>query len=143
MSADNAERIIMVDVAAQVPAKPTLLDHLKKLNFEGMLDAIKGYPFDWVEIGSCMGIGVLAGFLFRKYFRTFLMTLLLGVLIIAVLDRLTLLHIDWDHVQNMIGIQPTQEAFQNLFQAAYAWIKLNIQAVSSFTVGFLVGYKIG
>lgn len=132
----------MVDVAS-IPPKPTLLDQVKNLNFEGALETLKSYPFDWVEIGSCAGIGLLSGFLFRKYFRTFLMTLLFGVLIIAVLDRLTLVHIDWDHVQNMIGIQPTQEAFQNLFQAGYAWVRINVQAVSSFTVGFIVGYKIG
>jgi uncharacterized membrane protein (Fun14 family) len=134
--------MIMVDVAS-IPPKPTLLDQVKNLNFEGALETLKSYPFDWVEIGSCAGIGLLSGFLFRKYFRTFLMTLLFGVLIIAVLDRLTLVHIDWDHVQNMIGIQPTQEAFQNLFQAGYAWVRINVQAVSSFTVGFIVGYKIG
>lgn len=131
----------MVDIGG-TPPKPGLLEQIKNMDFNGAMATIKAYPFDWVEIGTCAGIGLLSGFLFKKYFKTFIMTVFFGVLIIAMLDRLSLIHIDWEHARTMFGIQPTQEAFHNLFQAGYAWVKVNVQAVVSFSVGFIVGYKV-
>lgn len=122
--------------------KLNLLDQIKNFDMSGIAHTIKSYPFDWIEIGACTGIGFLSGFLFKKYFKTFIMTVLFAVLIVAVLDKLNLIHIDWQHLQSTVGIQPTQEAFQNLFQATYAWMKINVQAVTSFGVGFIIGYKI-
>lgn len=135
----------MVDttMAPRAVQKAGLMDHIKNFDIDGIMHTIKSYPFDWVEIGACSGIGLLSGFLFKKYFKTFIMTVLFAVLIVAVLDKLNLVQIDWQQLQATMGIQPTQEAFQNLFQATYAWIKINVQAVTSFGVGFIVGYKIG
>jgi uncharacterized membrane protein (Fun14 family) len=134
--------VVMVDIGG-APAKPGLLENIKNFDMNGVVESIKSYPFDWVEVGTCAGIGLLSGFLFKKYFRTFVMTVIFGVLVIVMLDRLNLIHIDWEHLQGVVGIQPTQEAFNNLFQAAYAWVKINVQAVVSFSVGFIVGYKVG
>jgi len=127
----------------EIPAKQGFLDHIKNFDVSEILKSLKAYPFNWVEIGTCVGIGVLSGFLFKKYFKTFVLTLLFGVIVIAMLDRLHLVHIDWDHVQSVVGVKPTQEAFHNLFQAGYAWVRLNLQAVISFGSGFVVGYKVG
>lgn len=134
---------IPVTSTGGMSTKPSLLEQIKNFDVDGITQTIKSYPYDWVEIGTCVGIGLLSGFLFRKYFRTFVMTVLFGVLVIAVLDRLQLVQIDWQHLQNMFGVHPTQEAFNNLFQASYAWAKVNVQAVVSFAVGFIVGYKVG
>lgn len=70
------------------------------------------------------------------------MVVAVGVVIVATLDYVHLVHIDWDHLQNMIGIAPTQESLNNLFQLSLAWIKSNIQVTVSFAVGFTIGYKV-
>ena|SRR3989338_6877343 len=131
----------MVDVNQTSAPQLGLLENIKNFNVNGVMQTVKEYPFDWVEIGACLGMGVLSGFLFKRYFRTFVMGVLFVVIVTVVLDRLNLVHIDWEYLQGMFGIQPSQEAFNNLFQAGYAWMKMNMQAVVSFAAGFVVGYK--
>lgn len=131
----------MVDIAG-APAKPGIWEQIKNFDMHGVMQTIKSYNFNWIEIGSCAGIGLLSGFLFKKYFKNFIMTILFGGIIIAALDHFSIIHIDWANMRSMIGIQPTQEAFNNLFQAGLAWVKVNVQAVVSFSGGFIVGYKV-
>lgn len=125
-----------------VAVQGSFIDQIKNFDTQAIWQTIKSYKIDWIQLGASFGIGVLAGYLCKKYLKTFLMVLAIGVVIVATLDYLHLVHIDWDHLQNMIGIAPTQESLNNLFQLGLAWIKSNVQAVVSFSVGFTIGYKV-
>ena len=114
---------------------------IKEFDFNGVLSAIRSFPFDWVEIGSCGGIGLLSGFLFKRYFKTFAMVLIVGGIVIALLDNLGYIHIDWNSIQQFIGFEPTQAVFSNFFHEVLAWAKINKQGMISFVVGFIVGLK--
>ena len=122
--------------------KPGFWDHLKSFNFKAIVEDFKSQDINWMEIGGYVVAGLVAGFLFKRYFKPFMMILIGGIVLIGLLDHFKLALIDWDHIQTLIGVQPTKEAFQDLFQASFAWIKVNIKVVSTFGLGFFVGLKV-
>lgn len=124
-----------------IKSQPGLWESLKKFDISQAIIAIKAYSIDWVEIGSCGAIGLLSGFLFKRYFGTFIMTLLVGGVSIALLDHFNWVHIDWQRLQNLIGIQSTGLVFTSLYQEVSAWVKMNVQGVVSFSVGFIIGLQ--
>ena len=121
----------------------TWMEMIKNFDYQGIIARIMGLNFNWVELGSCAGIGFLSGFLFKKYFKTFLLCLLFGGAIVLVLDYANMVHIDWAGIQSMFGAQPIQQEVSSLFQYCLEFIKLNVMAVSCFSAGFIVGLKVG
>ncbi|NQW40325.1 MAG: hypothetical protein HQ469_14275 [Cyanobacteria bacterium] len=131
----------MVDIAG-TSVKPGLWDHLKKFDFKAIMEDIKSQNINWMEVGGYIVAGLVAGFLFKRYFKSVIMILIGGIVLIGLLDHFKLALIDWDHLQSLMGINPTKEAFQDLFQASFAWIKVNTKVVSAFGVGFFAGLKL-
>lgn len=124
------------------PAKPTLMEHIKNLDAQGIITYFRGLSINWTEVGMFGAMGLLSGFLFRKYFQMFMVCTILGVGLIAGLDYLGMIHIDWNAVNGMVGTAPTQNV-DNIFQSAMAWVKVNVILVASFGTGFVAGFKVG
>lgn len=132
----------MVDIMGGVQ-KPTVWEQLKNFDFSGAWDTIQSYDYNWVEIGSCVGIGFLSGFLFKKYFSTFVLCVIFGVAVITILDYSHLVQIDWVGLQSTVGMHQNQQQMSTMFQSVFEWIRLNVMAVSCFGIGFVVGFKVG
>lgn len=133
----------MVDITgAPVSVKPGMWDHIRNLDMNAIIQEIKTKDINWTEVGGLVVAGVIAGFIFKRYFKTFMMFIIGGALLIGLLDHFKISLIDWDYLQALLGVHPSQEAFQDLFQASFAWAKVNIKIVSSFGAGFFVGLKL-
>lgn len=124
------------------PVKPTLMESVKNLDAQGIVTYVRSMQVNWMEIGMFGAMGLLSGFLFRKYFQLFVVCTILGVGLIAGLDYFGMIHIDWNAVNGVVGTAPTQNV-DNIFQSAMAWTKVNIALVASFGVGFISGFKVG
>lgn len=124
------------------PEPKTLWESVRTLDFQGVVDYFKNLNINWMELGMFAAMGVLTGFLFRKYFQMFMVCSILGIGLIAGLDYFGMIHIDWNAVNSMFGTAPTQNV-DNLFQSAVAWIEVNVTLVTSFAVGFILGLKVG
>lgn len=120
---------------------PSLWESIKSFDIKGVMRTISLYPFDWVEIGASGALGVLSGFLLKRYFKIFMMTLLIGVFVITALDYFEFVRIEWDKIFATIGIEPSSKSFDTIYHVALAWIQTNIQGFASFCVGFFLGMK--
>lgn len=124
------------------PQQPTLMENIKNMDFKGILENFKSMQINWIEVGMFGAIGLLSGFLFKKYFQLFLVCTILGVGLIAGLDHFGMININWNNVQGIVGHAPGQN-FDTIFQSLLAWMKMNALLVASFGVGFFAGFKIG
>ncbi len=124
------------------PQQPTLMENIKNLDFQGVVDNFKAMHINWVEVGMFGAIGLLSGFLFKKYFQLFLVCTILGVGLIAGLDHFGMININWQNVQGVVGHTPAQNV-DTIFHSMLAWVKINASLVASFGVGFITGFKVG
>ncbi len=122
--------------------QPSLMELVKNLDAQGIVSYFKALNVNWVELGMFGAMGALSGFLFKKYFQMFVIGSVLGIGLIAGLDYLGIVHVDWNSISSMVGTNPAQNV-DNLFQSTVAWMKVNVILVVSFGAGFLAGFKVG
>jgi len=94
------------------------------------------------KVAFWFGAGFVGGFLFKKYFRFFLFSLLMAVVLMAWLEFNGAISIDWDAVNALVGIDNTKE-IEDVFTIVIEWIRLNVAWVISGTIGFWLGYRLG
>jgi len=97
-----------------------------------------------VEIGIALGAGFLVGFLLKRcasYVFVAILTLV-GLFILHQFEIITIT-INPGKMQELFGIQQTVTLDTNLFMVYWEWIKLNMALVLSFSIGLLIGLKIG
>jgi uncharacterized membrane protein (Fun14 family) len=123
-------------------SKNSFMDTLRNFNFKSVLNTLKLMNINWVEVGTFFAGGILAGFLFRRYFKDVVTWLLIILVIVVLLDYAGIIAIRWDTVQGVVGTSPT-ETLDALFQSALVWIKRNVPLVISLVIGFTVGIKVG
>lgn len=122
--------------------QPTLMQNIKNMNFQGIVNNFTSMQINWIEVGMFGAMGVLSGFLFKKYFQMFLVCTVLGVGLIAGLDHFGMININWNNVHGMVGQVPGQN-IDTVFHGMFAWIKMNMVLVGSFGIGFFAGFKVG
>jgi uncharacterized membrane protein (Fun14 family) len=122
--------------------QPTLMENIKSLNFQGVIENFKSMHINWIEVGMFGAMGLLSGFLFKKYFQMFLICTILGVGLIAGLDHFGMININWNTVHGIVGQAPAQNV-DTIFNNLLAWMKINVLLVTSFGVGFFAGLRIG
>lgn len=122
--------------------QPSLMELVKNLDAQGIVSYFKALNINWIELGMFGAMGALSGFLFKKYFQMFVIGSILGIGLIAGLDYLGMIHVDWNSISSIVGTNPAQNV-DNLFQSAIAWMKVNVILVISFGAGFLAGFKAG
>lgn len=121
----------------------SLLYDIKNLDFKSAVAKIKAYELDWKEVGISFSIGILSGFLFKRYLKSFLGLLVCGAVLLVLLEYYGIIMLDWSKVHSLTGIEPTQEAAINILQNCWLWIKVNKVPSISCGIGFLVGIKLG
>lgn len=114
------------------------------LSPQSLLEKIKSSKDKLIEMGIYLGIGFLAGFLLKKYSK-YVLTLLVFVGALVVLQQFELITIvvHGEKVQELLGIQSTTSMDANILAVYWEWVKLNFAIVLSFSIGFLVGLKVG
>ena len=97
-----------------------------------------------VEIGMYLGIGFLTGFLLKRcasYVFIAILTLV-GIIILHQFGVITIT-VDPVKMQELFGIKQTVTLDANILGVYWEWIKLNMAMVLSFSIGLLIGLKIG
>ena len=92
-------------------------------------------------MGAVFGIGVLIGFLLKRYFTQMLILLLIIGTVLFFLQSYNYININWFTVKSAVNIQAT-DTIGKVFGLAFAWLKERILFVISFIIGFIVGRSI-
>jgi len=97
-----------------------------------------------LELGLFLGLGFVAGFLLKKYAK-YLVIFILLIIGFVFLDRYGIIKfaIDWNKVQEVVGMKTVAMSGDSLLHIIWEWIKTNVGIVLSFSVGFLLGLKVG
>lgn len=113
---------------------------------------VKNYVTDWIsslnlnsskiiELVIFLGVGFFSGFLLKKYFRYFLLSVIVVVVVALVLEHSSIIHIDWLKIREALGITPT-DTIDSLFHVAVDWVKANALSTVIGLLGFIIGYKV-
>ncbi len=129
-------------VNAMTPQQDSLLECMKKFDVRGVMDHLRELNCNLMEIVTFFAIGMLTGFLCKRYFKSALLWTFIGVVTVVILDYFGIVMIQWDVIQSAVGTSPT-EAFDTLFQQAAVWVRDNVPVVISFVIGFTVGVRVG
>jgi len=124
-------------------AQPGWFETLKhKMKIDTLMKNFNLSKDKLIEMGIWLGIGFLAGFLFKKYAQ-YLVIVVLTLVSLAVLQQFEFITvgINWAKFQ---GLQPVSVSDgANLLTVYWEWVKANFAVVFSFSVGFFVGLKVG
>ena len=133
----------MQDQATSVSSPFSFLDDLKNFDLRNFIEKIKQYELDWTEIGITFSIGILSGFLFKRYLKSFVALVICGVIVLGLLEHYGIIMLDWTRVHALTGVEPTQEAALNFLEHSWLWVQINKVPSISCVVGFFVGVKLG
>ncbi len=133
----------MQDHTTSVSTSLSFLDDLKNLDFKSMVEKIKGFELDWTEVGISFSIGILSGFLFKRYLKSFVALVICGVILLGLLEHYGIIMLDWSRVHALTGVEPTQEAALNFLEHCWLWVQVNKVPSVSCVLGFIVGVKLG
>lgn len=95
-----------------------------------------------MHILAYSGVAFLAGFLFKRYFRTAFIIILVFAVTCFALTYFGFIAIDWVKIQSVTGVKST-DTVSSLSTVAGLWIKKNILVSLGALVGFIVGYFVG
>lgn len=94
------------------------------------------------SFATLFGLGVVLGFVTKKFFRITLMAVVVALAIIKGLEYQEVLKIDWNNVTSYIGIDPGMP-LEELAIDFYSMAVSNLYLTVTFVVGFIVGHKAG
>lgn len=130
---------------AAAPVQLSLLEKIKQHLSPAMLwEKIKESKSMIVDMVLFFGLGLLIGYMLKKYGQYFVMFLLFVALLI-VLQQLNVVQvgINWVAIQDFFGIhQAAIPQGSTLLTLYWEWVKVNIAIVLSFSIGFLVGLRV-
>ena len=97
-----------------------------------------------LQLAIYLGVGFLVGFLLKRYSRI-VVTVVIVLLALLTLEYFQLidLTVHWSKVRALIGMQPLPAFNGTFFTAMWESAKDNLAQVMSFSIGFLVGLKLG
>ena len=122
-----------------------LFDTLKqRLNPTAVMKKLNLTQEKLIDMALYLGIGFLVGFLIKKYDKfIFVAVLLIVGLILAQQAGLVSITVYWYKIQEFLGARPLEPIEGSFFSAYWEWAKANVILVASFSVGFLVGLRVG
>ncbi len=140
-SISNGLPLSSAPAAAQTASFLERMKHY--LNPKNLMETISSSKDKIIEMGMYLGIGFLAGFLLKKYSK-YVLILLLCVAALVILQQFEVLTVVFNtaKIQQVFGIK-TSTIDADLFSVYWHWIKLNFSIVLSFSIGFLLGLKVG
>ena len=137
----------MVDGASavkEVAVKTGWLDAIKEnLSFEVLSKKLDLTKEKMVALVVYLGAGLLLGFLLKRFFKyvLFLAAILIGLYFLQKSGAINIV-IDWNKMNDFIGIKSVPQVDSNLFLGYWLWIKANVAISISFLIGFIIGWKI-
>ena len=132
----------MVEKSLSVQGKNLLWWESLEQYFEQFIQKLGVTLQDIVQMLSFFGIGFLTGFLLKKYMRYFFIITSIMIIFLIVFDHFGIILINWSHVQQLTGIDPTN-TIQQVGEHVIALVKENIILTISGFFGFIIGYRVG
>ncbi len=125
--------------------EPGLLETLKeRLNPSTLMQRLHITQDMLIDMALYGGIGFLIGFLLKKYGKfIFIVVLCIVALIIAQQAGIISVQVYWTKIQEFLGMQTTGQAPEGFFTSAWDWAKTHLSLVISFSMGFLIGLRVG
>lgn len=122
------------------------LDTLKtRVNFDQIVVKAQESRGLLIDIALYGSIGLLTGYLIKRYSSAVLMLVLMvtGLIVMQQFELISIA-INWTKINEVLGLQPTVVIVSdNMPMIAWEWAKVNMAIVVSCIVGFLLGLKIG
>ncbi len=123
-----------------------LLDTIQQnLNITNLMEKIKSSKDRLFEVALYGGIGLISGFLLKRY-STYVGICVLLLIGLGVLHHLGVINImvNWDKANEVFGIQAAQNvSADNIIAMVWEWVKVNMLISISYVVGLFIGLKIG
>lgn len=132
----------MVDTGTK--ASVSWLGRIKEnLQINTLMDKFHLSPSRLIEMALYLGIGFLSAFLLKKY-SSYVFVFILFIVTLILLHQFNIITIvvDWAKIQTLFGIQPATVPDANVV-LYWEWIKMNFALVLSFSIGFLIGLRVG
>lgn len=110
-----------------------------------VVDTVKNYKGNILEIAVYAGVGFLLGFVLKKYLK-YILLLILFIVSLIILEQFELVqtNVNWQKIQELFNIQQGDQGFNaKMFSSYVQWIKANFVVVLSASIGFLLGLKLG
>ncbi len=115
-----------------------------KTNFHltKVVETIKDSKEYLLEILFCVAIGFVAGYILKKFSSATVIVVLTlsGIVILQHFQFLELI-INWHRLQDVLGIEHSVVANENVLIIVWAWIKMHLALSVSFLVAFLLGIR--
>lgn len=136
-----------VNIASSPSPTPSgIFDTLKgRFDMQSVIQKVKLSKDQIYEGTLFAGIGLVSGYLLKRYF-SYVVTAVLVVIALWALQRygVTQIAINWDRVRELSGIQLAPDVTANtILGKTWEWMKVNVVISISYFVGFLVGLKLG
>ncbi len=112
-----------------------------EFNLQTLSEKVGGSSAEAIHAAVYFGVAFISGFLFKKYAKFLLLTLIFMVVTLKVMEYNNLISFHWDTLQTMTGIEVPLD-FNFVMKTSFAWVKQNILLTVAAALGFLVGYKL-
>ena len=132
----------MEEQIAIVPKNGWFESLKSKLNIDNIIQKMNLSRSKLIEIGLYLGIGFIAGFLFKKYGK-YIFVVVATIVALFILQQFGFVNIavNWNKIQ---GIQPIAVPVgSDIWSVYWSWVKVHFAVILSFSVGFFIGFKIG
>jgi len=91
---------------------------------------------------AVFGVGVVAGFVSRRFLKLAILSVLVSLIIIKGLEFQNILKIDWQTVTSFFGID-ANISMEQLVKDLYIMASENLYLTGALIIGFLIGYRGG
>jgi hypothetical protein len=116
----------------------------EKLHIDALIEKIKLSKDTIIDVGVYVGIGLLSGFIIKRY-STYFITAAIIFAFLGMFNHFEFisLAINWKAIYAALGIDPIAESGESLIAVFWQWSKDNVLLAVSALIGFLVGLKAG
>jgi len=111
------------------------------MNPKELMEKLQASKGTILDIILYLGIGFITSYLLKKYGQ-YALFFIIGLFVLAQLNILNVM-VNWDNIQQFLGLHQTVAIEGNVFTIFWEWVKLNVVVVLSFCVGFVLGLKVG
>ncbi len=122
-------------------ANGVLYDVVRRLDLDTWYAKLRQSPAALAAI--CFGGGFAVGFLFKRFFKFLLFTVLIAAGVIVFLHYKNMVIVDWVALSQYIGLDPEQIRLATAIEVTWHWVTHHSLVAISSAAGFVVGYKLG
>ena len=115
-----------------------------KINFDGISEFLKTLDPHVITVGhgaAFFGIGILAGFVIKKYLRLMLLSAIICFFVIKGLEFQHVLNIEWGTLNQFFGLKPST-TLNEIAILLYAWSASHPNESIPGGVGIFIGFNL-